>query len=114
MAVPLPVSGAFHSPLMKAAGEELAALIDAAPFRDADIPIYQNTTARPATSAALLRTALKLQMTGAVRWTETVQNMVVDGAAQFYELGPGKVLCGLVKRIDKTVASENAESWETA
>ena len=92
MAMPLPVSGAFHSPLMAEAGEELASVIDAAPFRDARIPVYQNATALPATAAADLKAALKLQMTGAVRWTETIQNMIGGGAAQFYELGPGKVL----------------------
>lgn len=113
MAVPLPVSGAFHSPLMREAGEELSQLIDAAPFKNAVIPIYQNTTARAATEAADLKAALKLQMTGAVRWTETVQNMVADGATQFYELGPGKVLSGLIKRIDKSASSEAAESWES-
>jgi [acyl-carrier-protein] S-malonyltransferase len=111
MAVALPVSGAFHSPLMQAAGDEMAALIDAAPFRDAQIPVYQNTTALPATAAAELQAALKKQMTGAVRWTETVQNMIGGGAEQFYELGPGKVLSGLVKRIDKGAAVEAAESW---
>lgn len=111
MAVPLPVSGAFHSPLMREAGEEMAELIREAPFRDAHIPIFQNTTAKPATGADEIRRALIAQMTGAVRWTQTVQNMIGDGATQFVETGPGKVLAGLVKRIDKAVAVESAESW---
>jgi len=112
MAIALPVSGAFHSPLMSQASEEMAILIDAAPFRDAQIPIYQNTTAQAATNADDLRAALKKQMTGAVRWTETIQNMLAAGATDFAELGPGKVLAGLVKRIDKNANTETAESWE--
>jgi [acyl-carrier-protein] S-malonyltransferase len=112
MTVPLPVSGAFHSPLMREAGDEMAELIRSAPFRDAQSPVYQNTTARPATAAADLQSALVAQMTGAVRWSETVQNMVADGTTQFVETGPGKVLAGLVKRIDKSASVETAESWE--
>jgi [acyl-carrier-protein] S-malonyltransferase len=111
MTVPLPVSGAFHSPLMGEAGAEMASLIEAAPFRDAAIAVYQNTTARPATDAQALKAALKPQMTSPVRWTETVRAMISDGAAQFYELGPGKVLGGLIKRIDKAAAVESAETW---
>jgi [acyl-carrier-protein] S-malonyltransferase len=111
MAVALPVSGAFHSPLMKDAGAELAQLIDAAPFRTAQIPVYQNTTAAPATEVAELQAALKLQMTGAVRWTETIQNIIGAGATGLYELGPGKVLAGLAKRIDKSVPAESSEAW---
>jgi [acyl-carrier-protein] S-malonyltransferase len=114
MAVPLPVSGAFHSPLMREAGEEMAALIEAAPFRNAAIAVYQNTTARPATDAQDLKAALKPQMTSPVRWTETVQTMRADGSHQFYELGPGKVLAGLIKRIDKTAVVENVEAWDSA
>jgi [acyl-carrier-protein] S-malonyltransferase len=106
MAVPLPVSGAFHSPLMRAAGDEMSTLIADAPFQNAQIPVYQNTTAKPATDASELKAALQGQMTGAVRWTETVRAMINDGATQFYELGPGKVLAGLNKRIDKSVAVE--------
>ena len=112
MAIALPVSGAFHSPLMRDAGAEMSDLIDAAPFRDAEIPVFQNTSAQGATDANELKAALKLQMTGAVRWTETVQNMRAAGAESFIELGPGKVLAGLVKRIDKTASVETSESWE--
>jgi [acyl-carrier-protein] S-malonyltransferase len=110
MAIKLPVSGAFHSPLMEEAGREMQSLIEAAPFHDAQIPVYQNTTSKPATSAADLKAALIPQMTGPVRWSQTMQNMIADGAKQFYELGPGNVLCGLLKRIDKTAACETADS----
>lgn len=109
MAVKLPVSGAFHSPLMRGAGAEMAELIAATPFRDATVPIYQNTTARPATAAQELKAALQAQMTGRVRWTETIRAMIGDGATQFYELGPGAVLTGLLKRIDKNVRAESFE-----
>lgn len=109
MALPLPVSGAFHSPLMQEASDEMAALIEAAPFRAAQIPIYQNVTAQPATEPDELKAALQAQMTGPVRWTETIQNMIAAGATHFYEIGPGKVLAGLVKRIDKSVTVESAD-----
>jgi [acyl-carrier-protein] S-malonyltransferase len=110
MAIKLPVSGAFHSPLMSAAGREMQSLIEAAPFRDAQIPVYQNTTAKAATGAAELKAALIPQMTGPVRWSQTMQHMIEDGAVQFFELGPGNVLCGLLKRIDKSIACETADS----
>jgi [acyl-carrier-protein] S-malonyltransferase len=106
--VKLPVSGAFHSPLMADAGKEMAELIDAAPFQNARIPVFQNSTSTAATDAANLKAALKPQMTGAVLWTQTIQNMVAAGATEFVELGPGNVLCGLIKRIDKTVTSQTS------
>jgi [acyl-carrier-protein] S-malonyltransferase len=109
MTVKLQVSGAFHSPLMREAGAQMGALIDAAPFHDAQIPVYQNTTARTATAASDLKAALREQMTSPVRWTQTVQNMIADGATQFYELGPGNVLAGLVKRIDKSAPVETTD-----
>jgi len=114
MTVQLPVSGAFHSPLMAPAAEKMRELIENAPFRDASIPIYQNTTAKPATAAADLRAALITQMTGAVRWNEIITNMIADGATQFYELGPGSVLSGLCRRIDKKVPCQTADSWSNA
>ena len=92
LAVRLPVSGAFHSPLMAQAGEEMADLIQAAPFQNARLPLYPNTTARATTAAADLQGALIPQMTGAVRWSQTIETMIADGAAQFVELGPGNVL----------------------
>lgn len=111
MAVKLPVSGAFHSPLMAQAGAEMSALIEAAPIVDAAIPIYQNTTARAATAAADIKAALTPQMTSAVRWTGSIQAMIAAGATQFYELGTGNVLAGLGKRIDKAVPVETMDSW---
>ncbi len=111
MALELPVSGAFHSPLMQHAGEELSTLIEAAPIKEAQIPIYQNTSAAPATSPETIKAALIPQMTSAVRWTETIEAMIQDGATQFYELGSGNVLTGLLKRIDKSVACESSDSW---
>ena len=107
MAVKLPVSGAFHSPLMQDAGREMSELIDSAPFGKARIPVYQNTTASGTTDVAHLKAALKGQMTGPVRWSETIAAMIEAGADEFIELGPGKVLTGLVKRIDKSVATKN-------
>ena len=107
MAVKLPVSGAFHSPLMREAGAEMSELINAAPFVTARIPVFQNTTASGATAAATLKAALKGQMTGPVRWSETIAHMIENGADEFIELGPGKVLTGLVKRIDKSVVTKN-------
>ena len=98
LAVRLPVSGAFHSPLLASAGEIMAGLIDTVPLRDATVPVFQNTTARGATSAGDLRSALRGQMTGPVRWRESVLAMIEAGATRFYELGPGNVLCGLGKR----------------
>ena len=112
MALRLPVSGAFHSPLMHHAGESMAALIADAPFQNAKIPVYCNTTARATTDAQELKNALSAQMTGAVLWQQSVQQMIADGAEQFIELGPGKVLCGLIGRIDKSVTTQFAESWE--
>ena len=109
MAVKLAVSGAFHSPLLSEAGAQMAALIDAAPFQDAQIPVYQNVTARPATNASDLKAALREQMTSPVRWTETIRAMIEGGATHFYELGPGNVLTGLVKRIDKSVTVETTD-----
>lgn len=107
LAVSLPVSGAFHSPLMADAGREMADLIDAAPFGTARVPVYPNTSARATTDAKELQNALKPQMTGAVMWSQSVTQMISDGATNFVELGPGNVLTGLVKRIDKSVSLEN-------
>jgi [acyl-carrier-protein] S-malonyltransferase len=94
----LVVSGAFHSPLMEAAKEELKKAIDAAPIRDAAVPVYANVTARPVRSADEIRNALILQLTNPVRWQESVTNMSTYGITKFVEIGPGKVLQGLIKR----------------
>lgn len=107
IAVRLPVSGAFHSPLMRGAGQEMASLIKAAPFQNARVPVYPNTNAKATTNADELKAALIPQMTGAVLWSQSVENMIADGAGHFVELGPGSVLTGLIKRIDKTVEVEN-------
>ena len=109
-ALQLPVSGAFHSPLMVEAAQQMAQLIDDAPFRDATIPVYQNATALPVTSAQELKSALKQQMTGAVLWTQTILEMRSDGATHFHELGAGKVLSGLVKRIAPEVEAVSSDS----
>ena len=98
-ALPLAVSGAFHSPLMEPARLELAEAIDKTPFLVPVCPIYQNVTALPSTDPEVIKDNLLRQLTSPVRWTQTVQNMVADGADSFLEIGPGTVLQGLVKRI---------------
>src|SRR5690606_9339724 len=98
-ALPLQVGGAFHSPLMEPAREELAAAIESTQFSQPICPVYQNVTAVPATDVAVIKKNLIDQLTAPVRWTQAVQNMVADGATIFIECGPGKVLQGLVKKI---------------
>lgn len=102
-ALVLPVGGAFHSPLMAPAKEELAAAIKSTHFHQGSCPVYQNVVARAVTDIAEIRENLIDQLTGAVRWTQSVQSMIKDGATSFIEAGPGKVLQGLVQKIDKTV-----------
>lgn len=99
-ALPLPVGGAFHSPLMDPAKEDLARAIAGTEFSQPNCPIYQNVTAEPSIDTEVIRRNLIDQLTAPVRWTQTVQNMVRDGATQFVECGPGKVLQGLVKKIN--------------
>ncbi|MBR2128386.1 MAG: ACP S-malonyltransferase [Bacteroidales bacterium] len=98
-ALPLPVGGAFHSPLMEPARAELAEGIDKAIFRTPVCPVYQNVTGRPSTDPAEIKANLLAQLTSPVRWTQSVRNMLADGAGHFIELGPGKVLQGLVAKI---------------
>lgn len=98
-ALPLQVGGAFHSPLMEPAREELAKAIEATSFHAPICPIYQNVNARPSSSVPDIKQNLIAQLTSPVRWTQSVQNMVADGATTFIECGPGKVLQGLVKKI---------------
>ncbi len=100
-AMVLPVGGAFHSPLMLPAKTELADAINAARFNVPSCPIYQNVVAKAVTDAATIKANLIEQLTGAVRWTQAVQAMISDGATQFTEAGPGKVLQGLVQKINK-------------
>lgn len=95
----LPVGGAFHSPLMQPAAEELAAGIESVEFKTPVCPVYQNVTALPTTDPAEIKKNLLAQLTAPVRWTQSVMNMVEDGAASFTESGPGKVLQGLVSKI---------------
>jgi len=95
----LVVSGAFHSPLMQSAKDGLKVALDKTEFRDASIPVYANVTARPVQKADEIRAMLFEQVTSPVRWEETIINMAADGASSFTEIGPGKVLQGLVKRI---------------
>jgi [acyl-carrier-protein] S-malonyltransferase len=95
----LPVGGAFHSPLMQPAAEELAAGIESVEFKTPVCPVYQNVTALPTTDPAEIKKNLLAQLTAPVRWTQSVMNMVADGAASFTESGPGKVLQGLVSKI---------------
>jgi [acyl-carrier-protein] S-malonyltransferase len=101
--LPLPVGGAFHSPLMAPAREELAAAIEQTTFSAPSCPIYQNVNAQASTDVETIKTNLIAQLTGAVRWTQSVQNMISDGATTFVECGPGKVLQGLVKKINPEV-----------
>ena len=105
-ALPLAVSGAFHSPLMEPARLELAEAIDKTPFKAPQCPVYQNVTALPSSDPAAIKENLLKQLTSPVRWTQTVQNMVADGADHFLEIGPGTVLQGLVHRIAPEVVTE--------
>ncbi len=106
-ALRLPVGGAFHSPLMAPAREELAKAINDAPFATPSCPIYQNVDAQPYTDAAKIKENLIAQLTAPVRWTQIVENMVGDGVNEFTELGPGAVLQGLIKKIGGDVAVES-------
>jgi len=101
-ALPLQVGGAFHSPLMEPAREELAAAIESTTFKTPICPVYQNANALPFTQVSDIKVNLIAQLTAPVRWTQSVQNMVKDGASSFIECGPGKVLQGLVKKISPT------------
>ncbi|MFZ9146743.1 MAG: ACP S-malonyltransferase [Sediminibacterium sp.] len=100
-ALVLPVGGAFHSPLMEPAKVELAAAIEATTFNTPICPVYQNVVASAVTDPAQIKANLIAQLTGAVKWTQTVEAMVADGASHFTEVGPGKVLQGLVQKIHK-------------
>ena len=101
-ALVLPVGGAFHSPLMAPAREELAAAIQNTHLNEPSCPVYQNVVAKAISDASIIKQNLIDQLTGAVRWTQSVQAMIADGALQFTEVGPGKVLQGLILKIDKT------------
>lgn len=102
----LPVGGAFHSPLMEPARAELAAAIEATTFSTPICPIYQNVDAQPHTSVDEIKSNLVSQLTGAVKWTQSTKAMIADGATSFTELGPGKVLQGLVKKADRSMETK--------
>ena len=104
-ALPLKVGGAFHSPLMQPAKEELEKAIKATTFSEPNCPVYQNVDAQPHTDPAEIQANLIAQLTSSVRWTASVQNMIKAGANDFTECGPGKALQGMIGRIDKTVAA---------
>ncbi|MBJ6118526.1 ACP S-malonyltransferase [Pontibacter sp. BT310] len=108
-ALPLPVGGAFHSPLMKPAEEELAKAINETTFSKGICPVYQNVDAMPHTEPTEIKENLIKQLTAPVRWTQSVQQMIADGATHFVECGPGKVLQGLVKKIDRNAEVSSVE-----
>ena len=104
----LPVGGAFHSPMMEPAREELAAAIEATVFSTPSCPVYQNVTAAAVSDPAEIKKNLIIQLTAPVKWTQSVQQMIADGATSFTEIGPGKVLAGLINKIDKEAVTVNA------
>ncbi|MDH6342610.1 [acyl-carrier-protein] S-malonyltransferase [Parabacteroides sp. PFB2-12] len=108
-ALKLNVGGAFHSPLMEPARAELAEAIEKTAINAPVCPIYQNVDAKPATDPAVIKNNLIAQLTAPVRWTQTIQHMIADGADHFTELGPGSVLQGLIKKIDRSVATEGKQ-----
>ncbi|MEO0356556.1 MAG: ACP S-malonyltransferase, partial [Cyanobacteria bacterium P01_A01_bin.3] len=103
----LPVSGAFHSPYMAEAADKFAAVLDAVSFKSASVPVYSNVTATATTDPDTLKANLRNQVTGSVRWRETVTAMGAAGIDTVWEVGPGKVLTGLVRRIDRTLTRVN-------
>jgi [acyl-carrier-protein] S-malonyltransferase len=107
-AILLPVGGAFHSPMMEPARAELAAAIEATEFSEPACPVYQNVTASAVTSSDEIKKNLMIQLTAPVRWTQSIQAMIADGGTEFVEVGPGKVLQGLMRKIDRSVAASGA------
>jgi [acyl-carrier-protein] S-malonyltransferase len=107
-ALKLAVGGAFHSPLMEPARVELEEAIQAAPFANPICPIYQNVNAQPSSDPETIKANLVSQLTSPVRWTQTVQQMIADGASSFTEVGPGKVLQGLIKKVERGMETQSA------
>jgi len=103
----LPVGGGFHSPMMEPARTELAAAIEATTFNQPSCPIYQNVPAHAVSDPEVIKNNLIVQLTAPVKWTQSVQQMIADGATSFTEVGPGKVLTGLIKKIDKDAETFN-------
>jgi [acyl-carrier-protein] S-malonyltransferase len=110
--IPLVVSGAFHSPLMEEAQAGLKDELDSADFRDAELPVYTNVMAEPAMEKTEIKDLLYKQLTHPVRWTELILNMISAGVDTFYEVGPGSVLTGLLKRIDRSISCEAIGTFE--
>jgi [acyl-carrier-protein] S-malonyltransferase len=111
-AIKLVVGGAFHSPFMEPAREELAAAIEATAFSNPICPVYQNVNAAPVSDPSEIKENLISQLTSPVKWTQIVQNMIADGATSFTEVGPGKVLQGLVKKVDRKMETAGVNSYE--
>jgi [acyl-carrier-protein] S-malonyltransferase len=108
-ALVLPVGGAFHSPLMEPAKEELAEVINSTEFKEPICPVYQNVNAQPVKNPEIIKQNLISQLTSPVKWTQTVKNMLSDGASSFTEMGPGKTLQGLVKKVDRQIETESIQ-----
>ena len=109
-ALPLKVGGAFHSPLMESARVELAQAIESTQFNNPTCPVYQNVDAKPYTDPKQIKKNLISQLTSPVRWTYIMQNMIADGATNFTELGPGNVLQGLLKKVDRSIEAESLQT----
>ena len=108
-ALQLPVGGAFHSPLMEPAQIELGEAIESTPFKEGDCPIYQNVTAKAETNPEEIKRNLIKQLTASVKWTQTMHQMQQDGLTSVTEVGPGKVLQGLFKKMDRSLYTESAQ-----
>jgi [acyl-carrier-protein] S-malonyltransferase len=106
----LPVGGAFHSPMMEPAREELAAAIEATEFKVPSCAVYQNVTATAVTDPEEIKNNLMVQLTAPVKWTQCIQAMIADGGSEFIEIGPGKVLQGLMRKINRSVSASGAEA----
>ncbi len=111
-AIKLVVGGAFHSPFMEPAREELAAAIEATTFGNPICPVFQNVNAKPVNNPSVIKENLISQLTSPVKWTQIVQNMIADGATSFTEVGPGKVLQGLVKKVDRKMETAGVNSYQ--
>jgi len=111
-ALKLVVGGAFHSPLMEPAREELAAAIESTTFSKPVCPVYQNVNAQATSDPDVIKQNLIAQLTAPVRWTQTVQNMIAGGATSFTEIGPGTVLQGLVKKVDRNMVTSGVNSYQ--
>jgi [acyl-carrier-protein] S-malonyltransferase len=111
-AIKLVVGGAFHSPFMEPAREELEAAIEATTFSVPTCPVFQNVNAEPISDPAIIKENLISQLTAPVKWTQIIQNMISGGATSFTEVGPGKVLQGLVKKVDRKMPTAGVNSFE--